>query len=646
MTSANLPFLLARVADEARRRGIFFDGELDPGHVAQIRAGGGSPRYFLPTEWDLNGIGSSSLARLKAWSLRLLQGGGVPVPDFELFGSGDPEGNPGSVPGPEAAFEYAERLGFPAVLRLHGQVRGAGARLVRDRAAMSRIVPELLAKDRMFLVQRWIRGTQFRVCVLDGSVIGAFELAPVTFLGDESRSAGEPSAAELLEHPETSGAIRDAGDCLSPASLAIARQAAYGSGLRLCVVDGVVPDADEQPAFWVLQVDGFCDLAACEALGEGPERAVAALLSECVQVRSPLGVSGISPRTVAPAGETGSGRSPALPALTTLAARVAEIAPALGVGVDRVPEHRDAIRLTYPDGTIRHVIDEMTDLNDPCSVTVARQKAWSAGFLQKGGFFLPEFQCFYADWLAQILGTNRDQAAALAYAEQLGFPVVCKPSAGLGGNGVFIAAGAEDFARFCSALVATEPIFLVQKAVFGLEYRVVVLDGQLEIAYEKHPLTVLGDGESSLSELIGKHLEAYRASSGHVGISADDFRITAHLAFLGRSRLDVVERGEELGVMLNSGYGCGGYLCEARHTVPEDVVAAAIAAASHMGLRYAGVDIKGPDPRGGAPYHLLEVNSMPDLTGYADLGPEQRFRVEGLIERLIVAMGRSQSFAV
>ncbi len=616
-----------------------------------------------------------------------MQAGGVPVPDFEIIASGEGAGSTSPAASLAAAVASAERLGFPVVLRPHGQAHGKGARVVADPAAMSRAVADVQAVDRTFLVQRWVRGTHYRVCVLDGRVVCGFEPIPMTVCGDGIHSIGEliasgraglpamlgfasrpvdegaidgflaawgrsrlevPARGELVAvalgtDPETEARVHDARGRLSDAALEIARKAANCSGLRLAAVDGVVPDDSGPVEFWVLQVDGFCDLSAYDGLGEGPHRAVTALVSECLEERRPLEASLPSTRDAEPADGAGDlGRPAELPGLTTLAARVAEIAPAMGIGVYRVPDHLDAVRLTYPDGRIRHVIDEMTDLNDPASVAVARQKAWSAGFLQKGGFRVPEFECFYADWLAQVLGTDRNEAAALSYAEQLGFPVVCKPSAGMAGKGVFVAAGAADFARFCSTAAATEPIFLVQRAVSGLEYRIVVLDGELQLAYEKHPLTIVGDGESSIDELIGRRLDAIRSDEGHVEITPDDFRITAHLAFLGRSRRDVPERGEQLRVMLNAGYGCGGYLVEARQTVSANLVETAIGAAAQLGLRYAGIDIKGSEGPGGAPYHLLEVNSMPDLSGYAALGPAQRQHVEGLIERLIAAMGRSR----
>jgi D-alanine-D-alanine ligase-like ATP-grasp enzyme len=47
-------------------------------------------------------------------------------------------------------------------------------------------------------------------------------------------------------------------------------------------------------------------------------------------------------------------------------------------------------------------------------------------------------------------------------------------------------------------------VFLVQKAVNGRDYRIVVLNDEVISAYERTPLTVVGNGRSSVRKLLEK----------------------------------------------------------------------------------------------------------------------------------------------
>lgn len=511
-------------------------------------------------------------------------------------------------------FGHVAQLGFPDgtvrhVLRRVLDVNGiASSTLATERETSLRLLKRagLAVPDLAALEAKEVRGAVHRVLVFDGRVRLSFAVD-----GDQLRLAD-----------------------LSAEALAIALEAARLSGLRLASIEGIVPE-EPGPALWIVGVDGACDLEAYAALGEEPARQVDDLASAILDAlsRPPTQADRVPP-AVRP--EMGS----ELPEITTLADRMRELAPERGISVESEPERPTALKLGMPDGAIRHVLDEMTDLNGAASVAVARQKPWSMAFLQAAGFNVPPYETFFADWLAQMTGTDRNQAAALQFAHRVGFPVVVKPSGRLGGQGVFIAADAAAFERNLPSLLAEDPLFVVQKAVLGLEYRVVVLDGQVQIAYEKHALTVTGDGTRTLDALIAERLQTIERELGHVSATPDDFRVTSFLAFGGRTRQDVPADGERVRVMLNAGYGCGGFLVEAYETLPEPIAEAAIAITRHAGLRYSGIDIKGPDGPHSAPYYLIEVNSQPDLTGYSAVGPEQRRRAEGLIHNLLGAMGR------
>ena len=62
--------------------------------------------------------------------------------------------------------------------------------------------------------------------------------------------------------------------------------------------------------------------------------------------------------------------------------------------------------------------------------------------------------------------------------------------------------------KFLKKLVRFDNVILVEKPVTGKDYRLVVLDKEVISAYERIPLTVVGDGKSNIKVLLeGKHKE-------------------------------------------------------------------------------------------------------------------------------------------
>lgn len=92
---------------------------------------------------------------------------------------------------------------------------------------------------------------------------------------------------------------------------------------------------------------------------------------------------------------------------------------------------------------------------------------------------------------------------AWEYAKKLNTPVVVKPYVGTGGKGVFLNISNEK--DFLSAVDNQgENRFLVQEYISGADYRILVIDGNFVSAHKRVPAYVIGDGKTTLKELIEK----------------------------------------------------------------------------------------------------------------------------------------------
>lgn len=310
------------------------------------------------------------------------------------------------------------------------------------------------------------------------------------------------------------------------------------------------------------------------------------------------------------------------------------IAEQTGVGVRVVTDPAPALELRYGNGLVRHLTHCWPDINPAAAARAAAVKAWSLHFLKDAGFRVPDFGCFGKQGWAATHLAGRDEAAAIAFAEALGYPVVVKPCNLSYSAGVHLVASAEQLGKILPEVTAQDPMFLVQRYVEGREYRVVILDGQVDLVFEKSPVTVHGDGIRTLGHLLEAHLAALRAQGHEAEITADDSRIETYLRAMGRTREEVPAPGEVVRVSLAAGLIAGGEVAEAEE-FPTSLQPEMLAIAREAGLRYAGIDVI-VNPEGA---HVIEINAYPGNGGYAALGPEALARVQGLTRRLVEAMG-------
>lgn len=142
--------------------------------------------------------------------------------------------------------------------------------------------------------------------------------------------------------------------------------------------------------------------------------------------------------------------------------------------------------------------------------SIVRHKEVTRLLLGRSGSPVPEGRTFSAhDW-----------RNAIDYAERIGYPVVVKPTAG--SMGVGVTANIRDVRELKFALrhvrqsVMAGESFLIEKHIQGRDYRIMVLGDEVVAAVERVPASVLGDGRSTLIELILAK-NAHRKENTHLG---------------------------------------------------------------------------------------------------------------------------------
>ena len=158
--------LLSRIAPRIGAK-VFLEPEWHV--VGQIVFRNGKHSYFRYNTLDLNPMGSSEVALDKDYANFFMKAMGYPtVPGSKTFFSdqwaeaiGRPRRNI------DAAYRYARKLGFPVMVKPNSGSHGVGVALVFNKQEFYQAARTVFKSDRIVLVQKPVRGKDYRLVVLD-----------------------------------------------------------------------------------------------------------------------------------------------------------------------------------------------------------------------------------------------------------------------------------------------------------------------------------------------------------------------------------------------------------------------------------------------------------------------------------------------
>jgi cyanophycin synthetase len=212
-----------------------------------------------------------------------------------------------------------------------------------------------------------------------------------------------------------------------------------------------------------------------------------------------------------------------------------------------------------------------------------------------------------------------DADDAWAAAQEVGLPVVVKPRDGNQGKGITVNVTTREAiaAAYQSAVQVGE--VMVEKFLPGSDYRLLVVGDQLVAASRREPPLVLGDGETTVAELVARVNADPRRGDGHATsltrIRIDDIAV-ALLAAQGLTPDSVPARGRRVTMRHNANLSTGGTATDVTDEVHPEVADRAITAAQMVGLHVCGVDVvcqsvlQPLEEQGGG---IVEVNAAPGL---------------------------------
>ncbi|HLU80716.1 MAG TPA: cyanophycin synthetase [Flavobacteriaceae bacterium] len=202
----------------------------------------------------------------------------------------------------------------------------------------------------------------------------------------------------------------------------------------------------------------------------------------------------------------------------------------------------------------------------------------------------------------------------------IGFPVVIKPLDGNHGKGITVNINSceEALQAFKIATAISSRVF-VEKHIEGEDYRILVIDNTFVAAAKRSPARVIGDGRSTVAELVEKTNRDPRRGFGHEKALTKiklDKTTENFISKKGYSKDSVLDKGEKLVLKNTANLSTGGTSEDVTDIVHPSNIDMAARISKLIGLDICGIDIVSPDISQPLAFNggvVLEVNACPGL---------------------------------
>ena len=209
---------------------------------------------------------------------------------------------------------------------------------------------------------------------------------------------------------------------------------------------------------------------------------------------------------------------------------------------------------------------------------------------------------------------------ALEIVDEIAYPVIIKPLDANHGRGISGRIDNEDAlkAAWNDAREFGERIVIEQYAA-GRDHRVLVINGKVVACAERIPARVVGDGSSTIAQLIEKENHDPRRGIGHTKtltkLPADE-RTVAFLAKQNLTLQSVPAKNQSVFLRGTANLSTGGTAVDRTDEMHPDNITACEMAAGIIGLDIAGIDVLTPDIS--VPFRennavIIEVNAGPGI---------------------------------
>lgn len=249
-------------------------------------------------------------------------------------------------------------------------------------------------------------------------------------------------------------------------------------------------------------------------------------------------------------------------------------------------------------------------LTSSLGVFAAENKCLTYSILAGHGINVPDYRAMLSDAAVPVEAFTMLKRHA---------ELVVKPAQTNHGDGITVGVNSvkrlQEAVEYAKRYCKLEDDIIIQQQVYGKEYRFLVVDGKTIAVAHRRPPRVIGDGESTVLELIEQANLDPRRGDGHSSIltkiSLDDV-----VHFAGKNLLTrIPDDGEVLEVLATSNLSRGGEAVDCTDIASKELMDMAAKAAQSCFLGVAGVDIMTSDITTSdiSDSYVIEVNLTPGI---------------------------------
>ena len=302
---------------------------------------------------------------------------------------------------------------------------------------------------------------------------------------------------------------------------------------------------------------------------------------------------------------------PGVEGLNPYAKIIVDEARRRGIGVEVVDAEGGFFRLTHGGRSIL-CRESLSELTNGVAMSICDDKAVTRRTVARAGVAVPE----------QIEANDREQLAEFLARHS---SVVVKPARGEQGRGISV--GLETIAEVERAVERARAYcdrVIVESKAEGDDLRLIVIDFKLVAAAIRRPAEVIGDGRTTIRELIAAQSRRRAAATGGESSIPMDEETERAVQAAGFALDDVAPDGRAITVRKTANLHTGGTIHDVTGMVHARLVEAAVTVARAIDIPVVGVDFIVRSPRE-PEYAFIEANERPGLANHEPQPTAERF---------------------
>jgi len=259
--------------------------------------------------------------------------------------------------------------------------------------------------------------------------------------------------------------------------------------------------------------------------------------------------------------------------------------------------HNWIIKLTKAT-TTKYIFGYNFELNTATAKDIAGDKSATYEILTNAQVPAIEHSLLMSPQLQSYVSKNGNWANIIELTQQYQYPIILKPNTGTGGNSVFKANNTIQLEKAVHELfeknraICISPFHHIQA-----EYRIIVLDKQVEFGYKKIAPHLIGDGKTTFFDLITQQIKKGKLPPS-ILTEIDEYK----------ADFDTIPKDKEVKTIswkFNLGKGATAQLLK-EESIKTVLFPLAIQAAQAINIRFASIDIA---ELSDGTLKVLEINS-------------------------------------